>query len=231
MHLKLYTVASSSKLATDFYLCINAIDALINTHMQAFKLTTVLSVFKGFNADDFGEKVFQAFGPGSPYDNPVTADYAKGKQDKRYPIQSKWVTFMLSRFTKLYSEKKKLEDETEEDTNDDPDSIARCVPLVALYTGNPEMLSTAYDACSMIQSSDIILTIVLAACRVMEQYMLQDGTEADGSPQVEKVIGDLKSAKRTFPNDLDLAVSGFLADALATKEMTVDEATAKLGKA
>ncbi len=50
-------------------------------------------------------------------------------------------------------------------------------------------------------------------------------------PQVEKVIGDLKSAKRTFPNDLDLAVSGFLADALATKEMTVDEATAKLGKA
>ena len=33
MHLKLYTVASSSKLATDFYLCINAIDALINTHM------------------------------------------------------------------------------------------------------------------------------------------------------------------------------------------------------
>ena len=65
----------------------------------------------------------------------------------------------------------------------------------------------------------------------MEQYILQDGVEADGCPQVEKVIDDLKSAKRTFPNDLDLAVSGFLADALATRQMTVDEATAKLGKA
>ncbi len=141
------------------------------------------------------------------------------------------MTFLLRRFTKLYSQKKKLEDETEEDTNDDPDSIARCVPLIALSTGSPEMLSTAYNVCSMIQSSDIILTIILAACRIMEQYIRQDCVEADGCPQVEKVIDDLKSAKRTFPNDLDLAVSGFLADALATRQMTVDKATAKLGKA
>lgn len=185
----------------------------------------------GFNIDAFSEDVFKAFGPGSSYDSSLTASYVKGKMDKKYPIQCKWQTFILTRFAKLHSENKKLEDERDEDTNDDPDSIARCVPLVALLCGHPELLSTAYEACSMLQSSDIILTIILAACRIMEQYLLQDGSEVDGSPQVEKVIEDLKSSKRSFPCDLDMAVSGFLNDALATKDMSVDEATAKLGKA
>lgn len=175
--------------------------------------------------------MFKAFGPGSPYDSTITADYAKGRQDTRYPIKTKWQTFVLRRFVKLYTANKKLEDETEEDSNDDPDSIARCVPLVALYMGNPEMLSQAYTACSMLQSSDIILTIVLAACRIIEQYLLQDGTEADGSPQVERVIRDLKSPQRNFPNSLDLAVSGFLSVAMATRLLSIEEATAKLGKA
>lgn len=186
---------------------------------------------QGFNCEAFGKDVFRGFGPGSPYDSDVSSDYAKARGDKRYPIQSKWQTFVLRRFVKLHSGGKKLENEREEDTNDDPDSIARCVPLVALLCDHPELLSTAYDVCSMLQSSDIILTIILAACRILEQYLIQDGSEVDGSPQVEKVIADLKSSQRAFPFDLDLAVSGFLGDALATKHMSVDEATAKLGKA
>ncbi len=185
----------------------------------------------GFNEEEYGRGVFKVFGPGSPYDNEISAGYSKGKKDTKYPIQGKWQNFMLRRFAKLYSENKKLEDEREEDTNDDPDSILRCVPLVALLCGRPELLSTAHDACSMFQTSDIILTIVLAACRVMEQYLLQDGAKDDGTSQVEKVIEDLKSSNRVFPLDLDLAVSGFFGDALATKHMSVNEATVKLGKA
>ena len=137
----------------------------------------------------------------------------------------------MHRFGQLYAEKKKLEDLTEEDTNDDPDNIPRSVPLVSLYAGKPDLLSTVHDASSQIQSADTILTIVLAACRIIEQYILQEGAETEGSPQVAKVIEELKAPKRTFPNDLDLAVTGFLSDALASKEMTVDEATKKLGKA
>lgn len=186
---------------------------------------------KGFNYDDAAERTFKAFGPGSPYDNEVSIDYSKGLKDIRCPMRQRWQNVLLRRFGDLYAAKKKLTDLPEEDENKDPDNIPRSVPLVAYYAGTPDFFTTVYDACSQLQNSDIMLTIVLAACRIIEQYIFQDASVSEGSPQVAKVIEDLKFPKRTFPNDLDLAVAGFLSEALAAKDMTVDEATIKLGKA
>lgn len=179
--------------------------------------------------------MFEAFGPGSPYadNSQLTAKYAKTMKDKSmYPVEGKWQGFNLRRFTKLYAEGKSLEDESEEDSNVDPENISRSVPLVALYAGSPEMFSMVHTASSQLQTSDLILTIVLASCRIMEQYILTECAEDnDGSkcPQVDKVIEDLKSPSRVYPNSLDRAIAVFLNEVLDNRKMSVDEATKKFG--
>ena len=113
-----------------------------------------------------------------------------------FPIQGKWRNFLLRRFSNLYAEGKEVEDMLEEDMNVDPDNIPRLVPLVALLAGKPSMLETAYDAAAQLQKSDLMLTSVMAACRLVEQYIL-DGASAD-ERSLEKVIEDLK--KRIVPS-------------------------------
>ena len=192
----------------------------------------------GFDAADCDKKMFEGFGPGSPYadNSQLTAKYSKNMKDKSmYPINGKWQGFNLRRFTNLYSKGKCLEDESEEDTNVDPENIIRSVPLVAMYAGDPDMLSTVHNASSQLQTSDLILTIVLASCRIMEQYIVtnDDGSnpKEDFCPQVDKVIEDLKSSSRIYPNSLDRAVAGFLKEVVDCRQLSVDEATKKFGVA
>ena len=145
-----------------------------------------------------------------------------------FPIQGKWRNPLLARFSNLHAEGKKVEDMLEEDLNVDPDNIPRLVPLVALLAGKPNMLETAYDAAAQLQKSDLILTTVMAACRLMQQYIL-DGASADVS-SLEKVIEDLKKPDRAFPLPLDRAMSGHLKDVLDTRGLDVTEAAKKFGK-
>ena len=173
--------------------------------------------------------MFEAFGPGSPYDNQATAGYAKNMADKSmFPIQGKWRNFLLRRFSNMYAEGKEVEDMLEEDMNVDPDNIPRLVPLVALLAGKANMLETAYDAAAQLQKSDLMLTSVMAACRLVEQYIL-DGASADVM-SLEKVIEDLKKTDRAFPLPLDRAMSGHLKDVLQTRGLGVVEAAKKFGK-
>lgn len=151
-----------------------------------------------------------------------------------FPIKGKWKTFLLRRFSKLYSNKKSLEDEFDEDTNVDPDNIIRSVPLVALYAGQTEMLSTIHHAASQLQTSDMILAVVLASCRILEQYIVSERTDKvseTSCPQLERVVEDLKSPGRIYPNSLDRPIAGFLKDVLDSSRLTVDEATKKFGVA
>ena len=145
-----------------------------------------------------------------------------------FPIQGKWRNPLLARFSNLHAEGKKVEDMLEEDLIVDPDNIPRLVPLVALLAGKPNMLETAYDAAAQLQKSDLILTTVMAACRLMQQYIL-DGASADVS-SLEKVIEDLKKPDRAFPLPLDRAMSGQLKDVLDTRGLDVTEAAKKFGK-
>ena len=183
----------------------------------------------GFDAKDNAKRTFEAFGPGSPYDNKATANYSKNMADRSmFPIQGKWRNFLLRRFSNLYAEGKEVEDMLEEDLNVDPDNIPRLVPLVALLAGKPNVLETAYDAASQLQKSDLMLTSVMAACRLMEQYIL-DGASADVR-SLEKVIDDLKKPDRAFPLPLDRAMSGHLKDMLETRGLGVAETAKKFGK-
>ena len=176
--------------------------------------------------------MFEAFGPGSPYDNSLSASYKKNITDRSiYPIQGKWRTFLLRRFANLHAEGKEVEDMPEEDLNLDPDNIPRLVPLVALLAGQPSMLETTYNAACQLQKSDLMLTSVMCACRLMEQYVLGrgEGGGEDVHP-VDKVMEDLKKPTRSFPLPLDLAMAGHLKEVFATRDLGVVEVAKKFGK-
>ena len=53
----------------------------------------------------------------------------------KYPLKGKWRNVTLERFVGNYAEGKSMCDVLEGDENDDPDSIARLPPLVALLAG------------------------------------------------------------------------------------------------
>ena len=174
--------------------------------------------------------MFDAFGPGSPYDNQLSAQYAKNMGDKSmYPVHGKWRTFLLRRFCNLHAEGKEVENMLEEDMNVDPDNIPRLVPLVALLAGESNMLETAFDAASQLQKSDLMLTAVLSACRVVEQYIV-GMDKSEGVHPVEKVIEDLKRTDRRFSMPLDRAMSGHLKDVFETRGLGVVETAKKFGK-
>lgn len=190
----------------------------------------------GFNAADSAKRMFQAFGPGSPYDSQGSSKYSKSMSDKSmYPIHGNWRNGLLRRFCELHSEGRTLDDLTEEDKNVDPDNIPRLVPLVALYAGKPEMLEQAENAAAQLQSNDASLAIVLAACRLIERFVLASRPAVVDSQTlqslVESVVKDLKSPGRLNPQSLDLAVAGHLQAALGSCDLSVAEATRKFGKA
>lgn len=194
-----------------------------------FYLTPCIVKLLGFDAEDIARRIMAAFGPGSPYESPVTGLYQSvpksAKDLSKCPIEGKWQTFCLNRFTKCHALGKTVADLEEEDTNVDPDNIPRMVPLVALYAGKPDMLQIAEDAALQLQVADTTLSITLATCRIMEKYILS----IDGP--VEKVVEDLKSPSRLHPQSLDRAVAGHLQTALESGGLSVVEATQKFGKA
>ena len=172
-----------------------------------------------------------AFGPGSPYDNGGPQGYSKGMKDKSmYPIKSKWRNFVLNRFLKYFATGETLESNIDDDdTNVDPDNIVRLIALVALYAGTPHMLETAEHAAQQLQANDMIITIILAACRIVESFILHG--ELSIEDHLNSVIGELKSSSRVHPQPLDLAVAGHLQAALDAKNLDVQSATTKFGKA
>ena len=188
--------------------------------------------YTGFSADDCAKKMMTSFGPRSPYDNAGPQSYSKGMKDKSmYPIQTKWRTFLLNRFVNYYPTGQTLESYigNDEDTNVDPDNIVRLIPLVSLYAGQPHMLKTVQEATQQLQVNDMTLTIVLAACRILENFILREDLSVED--HVKAVIAELKSPTRLHPQPLDLAVSGHLQRALECREMDVHSATAMFGKA
>ena len=185
----------------------------------------------GFNADDSASRMMGAFGPGSPYDKTTSLGYSKGVDKASYPIKSKWRNFVLNRFIQYFPTGVTLEAfANDNDTNVDPDNIVRLIPLVSLYAGKPDMLKIAEEAALQLQVNDMIITIVLAACRIVQQFILHGG-DMNCEDQLRAVIAELKSPSRVQPQPLDRAVAGHLQKALDCKEMDVDKATAQFGKA
>ena len=173
-----------------------------------------------------------AFGPGSPYDNIGPQSYSKGMKDKSmYPIKNKWRNFVLNRFVKYFPTGETLESYTNnnDDDNVDPDNIVRLIPLVAMYAGAPYMLKKAEEAAQQLQINDMIITVILAACRIVESFILHK--ELSLEDHLKAVIRELKYSSRSHPQPLDLAVAGHLQAALDSKNMDVTSSTAKFRKA
>lgn len=171
-----------------------------------------------------------AFGPNSPYENAAPRHYHKGMQDKsKYPIKGKWRNLVLNRFIQYFPTGVSLEEYVDDDTNVDPDNITRLIPLVALYAGRPDMLKVAEEAALQSQVNDMIITLVLASCRIVQQFILYEGMSLEN--HLSTVIAELKSSSRANPKPLDLAVAGHLQKALDCREMSVEAATAHFGKA
>ena len=185
----------------------------------------VIVIFIGFDAADSAKRMFTAFGPGTPYDNPKIANI---KDKSELPVIGPWPDRVLLRFVKCYSAGKNVSDLEEGDENDDPDNISRLVAVVACYAGKPELLDQAEDVALQLQTSDVMVAVLLTVCRVMEQYILH-GESRDG--HIEKTIEELKSRGRLHPLDLDRAMAGHLQAALDSRSLSVAEATKKFGKA
>lgn len=186
----------------------------------------------GYDAKRNAEKMFASFGPNSPYDNTKTSLYSKTQQDRSmYPIQGKWQSFQLRRFTKCHSEGQSVQDLKEDDKNIDPDNLIRNIPLVAMLAGKSGMLETVHESALQQQTNDMNITLLTAIARLVECYILHahPGSEPSEEP-LERVIGDLKRPDRDFPDDLDLAMAGHFKKVLECRELSVDAATRKFGK-
>ena len=189
-----------------------------------------LNSSKGFNVADSAKRMMEVFGPDSSYNNTKSQLYAKGMKDKSmFPIKSKWRNFVLNRFIQYYPTGMSLDDYTDDDRNVDPDNITRLVPLVAMYAGRPDMLDVAEEAALQLQVNDMIITIILAVCRIVEQFILHGDTDIE--KLLSAVIAELKSPSRAHPNPLDRAVAGHLQKAMDCREKDVEAATAQFGKA
>ena len=87
----------------------------------------------GFDISHSAKEFYESFGPGTSYDSPASSLYIEGEVHLSYPINGPWLNRTMRRFIHLYSDGKTAVDIIN-DTSDDPDCIARALPLILLYT-------------------------------------------------------------------------------------------------
>lgn len=179
---------------------------------QAYVLLKSLAARRSFDVDDFQNRSYTFFGPGSEYDNPLITDYvAKQALTNIYPINTPWRNFSLKDFIKNYEAKI---DPTGSDTDDQMDCVAKIAPLVALFAGKPELMEAVEDAIRVTQNNDFTVTIGMAAARLIEQYILH-GPRPDA---LEEVIRQLSDPRRSNPQELDRAMAGMLRQVLEHRD-------------
>lgn len=88
----------------------------------------------GFDISHSAKEFYKSFGPGSSYDSSASSLYVEREVHSSYPINGPWLNRTMRRFIQLYSDGKTAADVID-DTFDDPDCIARAMPLLLLYTG------------------------------------------------------------------------------------------------
>ncbi len=198
-------------------------------HKHQESLYSIPVSIAGFNAKNVAEKIFQNFGPNSPYDKSDADKYSRQMKEKSmYPIHGKWQSFQLRRFAKCHSEGVTVESLKEEDSNLDPDCIPRNVPLIALLAGRPELLSTLQESVLLTQTNDMMMAIVSSTARLIERYIMNGTTDGSKHP-IEQVIRDLKDLNRLCPDDLDLAMAKHFKDVLEHRALSVKDASVKFG--
>ena len=96
----------------------------------------------------------------------------------------------------------------------DPDSVARIVPLVAMYAGKREVLEVAEDCITLMQDCDIAVASTLLVCRLLAMIVLANGNAITMETFLEGVVRELQDANREHPHPLDLALAGHVKDVM-----------------
>ena len=190
----------------------------------------------GFNAKDNAARLFTHFGPGSPYDRSESKHYRKGQVDKSiYPIKGKWQNFLLRRFVECHSrEAGSVEGCIEDDSDVSADNVVRNIPLVALLAGKG-FLEPLKQSVLQLQNSDMMLAVVMAACRVIERYILNasclpvEGEMESNVHPVEEVMRSLRQKGRDCPGALDTAMAGLISEVLKCKGLSIEDASSIFG--
>ena len=195
-------------------------------------LCLVCACVLGFNASKNAEKMYEAFGPNSPYDHShASSSYVRGVMTGAYPVKGKWRGFLVRRFVECrHGRGKTVEESVEVDTNVDPDNIIRNIPLVALLAGRPDMLDILEQSVLQLQVADVMIAVVMAVSRILERYILDASSDESVSEHpIERVCQDLRDPGRRCGDSLDLAMASHFTEVLNSRSLSVEEASAKFG--
>lgn len=175
--------------------------------------------------------MFLNFGPNSPYRGSLSELYKKGTCDTSiYPIAGKWRNFLLRRFVECHPSGAGC---VQNDSNVDCDNVIRNIPLVALLAGKG-VLETLQQSVLQLQDNDMVMAIVMATSRIIERYILNasclsgEGGAEDVHP-IERVVQDLRHPDRVCADSLDTAMISHLNAVLGSRELSLEDASAKFG--
>lgn len=191
---------------------------------QCFVLLESLAHCNGLNVDDLKQRMYKRFGPGSEYDSEAVDAYEwKGEIAKNYPVPMPWKHFSIKDFLKNYEAHKS---DTGSEGDQQIDGVTKIVPLVAMFAGRADLLEKVEEAVRTTQENDVAVVFALTAARIMEQFILQENPMA--SQIVSQIIEEMRSSKRSNPQDLDRAVSNQLKDVMKTIDMPHKEAVTEV---
>ncbi|XP_071787461.1 crystallin J1A-like [Asterias amurensis] len=141
---------------------------------QGYALLQSLVESKGLDLDNYKSSLVTRFGPGSGYD----IDRSGEK-----PVLGPWLNGSLKQFLANHAEKKA---KTGADSAD-VDSLSKVGPLVALYAGDPKLMSYVESTVRVTQDNDIAVKYAQAGAKLLEDYIL-NGPNPDA---VQKLTGQV----------------------------------------
>ncbi|CAI9723581.1 Hypothetical predicted protein [Octopus vulgaris] len=161
---------------------------------QNFVVLKSLVENSGINSDHLKKSLFEYFGAGTAYDNPI---WSGGP--KTLPINGCWRNGSIRDFLKNYEEKKQ---ETGSESDEQVDCVLRIIPVAALYAGHPQLLDKVEEVVRLTQNNDVAVAFGLLAARLLEIYIL-NGPTADAIGQLRAKLTD---PKRSSPKQLTFAL-------------------------
>jgi ADP-ribosylglycohydrolase len=178
-----------------------------------------LAECKGLNLENAKAAFMKKYGPGSEIFEAARIREETG--DKTLPIKGLWTNHPVKDFVKAVMADASS---TAGDTND-PDCIARCLPLAAFYAGDPNLLKTATDCAHLMQKLDLAVASARVFSRIVERFVLTDDTSLPVEKVLQGVVQELENPKRDFPHDLDGELAGQIKEMVAM-DKTMDNAVA-----
>ena len=116
--------------------------------------------------------------------------------------------------------------------SDDPDALARCLPLAAFYAGDPNLLKTATDCAQLMQKLDLAVGAALVGSRIVEKFVITDDTSLPVEKILEGVVQELEDPNRVFQHPADSGLVGHMKGAFGMdKEVDTRQAVAQIGLA